>query len=934
MVSSPSNNNDSTTSYFYNGYRGQGLGNSLPPQMIPQKKKNKKFIEETLDILESIGIRQFKENIKFKDFYKMVRGELVYSDYLDIPPQLREVQKVREDFEIPTFLKHYDLIGIITNALTGEYMRNADKFVVTNTDEFASNEFERTRNDLLQAYVKEEFEKELNLRLITQGLNPNRNDFQSEEEQIQFMQQVQQAQQELTPPEIETYMQTKWTTKAAKWGEHTLENDRERFYMDEMSRNEFQDFLLTGRCFRHHYLGYDYYKPETWSPLNTFFSQDVETKYVQNGEYVGRVHFYTPSQIINKYGHKLSESQKKLVMGNRYYKYPESNIRDGSGSLKDGLETFNQQRVIAPHEQFLDQAFINNLQDELGIPLATSTTKDKYGNDVEMPAFFPRRNNFNTLGGNHYYAKILRGDLTLRSDLVQVTEAYWISYRRIAYLNYRTESGRLARQIVSEDILVDFLKENNIRQLTTATLEEIEGDPEKFENSLVWDYIPEVRYGVKLNPGHSYLKKPIYLGGEAMDHQLKGDSEVYDVQLPVSGYVGNSMALKIKPFQVSYNIVMNQLFNILEKEIGLFYIFDINFLPSEFKDYGDTEDTLMHLREIARDVGLFPIDTSKQNTRAAVSANQMTPQNMSLSSQMADRQSLSQFYKSQAFEQVGITPQRLGTPTTYETEEGVKQGAEASYAQTEVLFEQFSDYLKRTYDIHLNVAQYAQKTGKDIAVFYTKSDNTQAWLKFQDENFQNRKLGILPISNSKKRKELETFKGYLLNNNTLTNDVFSLASLITSDSIVELMEVAREERFRAQEQAQRDQQSQVQILEKEAEIEEQKEIAQWRREETSKEADRINKIEVERIESLGRAVDNDADGAKLDFINKSADIAIKKRNSEATVDLKEREIEGKKISDQQDRKIKMREINLKAQELREKVNKRKSDEFIARINKN
>ena len=74
------------------------VSSTLPPQMIPQKKKNKKFIEETLDILESIGIKQFKENLKFKDFYKMVEGKLVYSDYLDIPAQLREVQKVREDF--------------------------------------------------------------------------------------------------------------------------------------------------------------------------------------------------------------------------------------------------------------------------------------------------------------------------------------------------------------------------------------------------------------------------------------------------------------------------------------------------------------------------------------------------------------------------------------------------------------------------------------------------------------------------------------------------------------------------------------------------------------------------------------------------------------------------------------------------------------------
>lgn len=90
MVST-SNNNDYSTSYFYNGYRGQSLGNTLPPQMIPKSKKGTKFVEETLDVLESIGIKQFKQNLKFRDFYRMIEGKLVYSDYLDIPPQLREV---------------------------------------------------------------------------------------------------------------------------------------------------------------------------------------------------------------------------------------------------------------------------------------------------------------------------------------------------------------------------------------------------------------------------------------------------------------------------------------------------------------------------------------------------------------------------------------------------------------------------------------------------------------------------------------------------------------------------------------------------------------------------------------------------------------------------------------------------------------------------
>lgn len=90
-----------------------------------------------------------------------------------------------------------------------------------------------------------------------------------------------------------------------------------------------------------------------------------------------------------------------------------------------------------------------------------------------------------------------------------------------------------------------------------------------------------------------------------MPYQIKGDSDIYDIKLPVSGLIGNSMAMKIRPYQIGYNYCMNQIYNLLEKEIGMFFLFDVNYLPSEFKDQGTSEDWMLQLREMARDVGLY-----------------------------------------------------------------------------------------------------------------------------------------------------------------------------------------------------------------------------------------------------------------------------------------------------------------------------------------
>lgn len=925
--------------YWYGGGFNNGGGfTELPVQAIPTSKKNSAWIKANMDALERIGLKQLRENSVFKDFYRMVEGKMAFSEITDVIPQLREVEETLDDLKLPTFIKHYDLIGIIVNGLVGEYMLNIDKFNVTNVDEISTTEYERDKQNLVKKYIKEEFDKELNKRLIENGINPDpvSLNIKDPEELQKYIEFLDTKKEELTPPEIETHMNTKWRTKASIWGEHTLESDTERFYMDELDRKNLVDFLLTGRCFRHFRVGYDYYSPENWSPLNTFFSKDMQTEYPQKGEYVGRVHFYTPSQVVNLYADRLTGKQKEELLNQGKAK-DGYNTNYGSGGrygAEKVLEKHFGETHIVPHQNYYDYNFLKSIQEEFGVPVAETTFIGKDGSKNTVPSFLPDRFS----GGNnhrhsHLVAQSLRTDMNIRTDLLQVTEAYWVSYDKIGYITFEDDKGIMVQEIVTDELLKDFLKENNISQCKTKTLKEVEENPEI--NTIVWDYRPVVYKGIKIAGGFGCDIEPIYLDGVPLEFQLKGEgSAVFDVLLPVAGIIDTSLAVKFQPFQIAHNVAMNQAYNLMEKEIGMFFIFDVNFLPSEFKEWGDSEETLLHLRNMVKDVGMFPIDASKQNVRDGGGFNQFAVQNLSFGPMIAEKLQIADSYKQRAFEQVGFTPQRLGNPIKYETAEGVRNSQTASFAQTEIYFSKFSGFKKRALEMHLNVAQYAQKDGKDITVFYTKSDSSKSFLRFTDEHFPLRNLGILPISNSKKRKELENFKSYLLNTNTLGSDEMSLARLFSSDTMVELIEAARAERLRREQRTAEERQYQTNLIQQQAELAKQEKLEEWERTELSKQRDRDNRIDIERIEALGRAADNNTDTTNLDFINRTADLALKTDKLVSDRELAKQKLAVERDKNNKKANLDLEKLKLEVLKTKAQMERTKTDKYIAEINKN
>lgn len=131
------------------------------------------------------------------------------------------------------------------------------------------------------------------------------------------------------------------------------------------------------------------------------------------------------------------------------------------------------------------------------------------------------------------------------------------------------------------------------------------------------------------------------------------------------------MANRIQPYQIFYNFSINQINNILEKEIGKFFLGDINLVPSEYKDLGeDVADIWANLLDVAKSVGALTLDTSSQNTKGGVPFNQFAVYDLSQTEQLKTRMELAEWSRMKCFEMVGITPQVINGPNRYETATG------------------------------------------------------------------------------------------------------------------------------------------------------------------------------------------------------------------------------------------------------------------------
>lgn len=888
---------------------------TLPPQMIPLKdklKNDKRWAKNCMDSLETIGRQQFAQNLRLIENYEMVRGKFIYSHYIDSEEYADMIGQLTREFDLPSHLRHYDIISQVINTLSGEYQKRPDLFRAKAYDQYAQNNYLRTKTDLLLQWVMEEVNSYVDIKLAQEGLAPDQQQFNSEEELQAYEQEVQQRRQALTPSAVQKYMDTKWMDAAEQWANHQLEFDRQRFNLPELEKVEFEDMLIADRCFRHFYLTSTGYKQETWNTINTFFHKSPEVQYVELGDYVGRVTFLSTNEIINRYGFKMTQKQ---ILSLETAKKDSMSGKNGWQSEWSGLPP----NTIMPYENFPEQRMVTSA---LGFNPNTPYTSDQAILQAlgESPSL-----TYNT------------------TSMFQVTEGYWMSQRKVGKYTYLDpETGQPDTILVDETFALP-----NIEEIETSFMEFALGEDRP--GTLVWTWVPWVWTGIKINNQFSNLAEPIYLDLKPSDFQFKGDSNIYGAKLPVCGQIfhnrnaeSSSLVDLMKPHQIGHNVSMNQLYEIMQREIGRFMLMDFNFIPTG-KDWGG-ERNFEKLMLVARQLGVAPIDSSNSNAR---STNWQSAQMIDLdeSARMLSRANLATFFENQALKQVGITPQRLGSISASETATGVENAVSQSYAQTESYFTDFSNYKRRCLTMNLEIAQYVQAKEEEFVTTFIKSDMSRAFIQTTGTDIALSEFGVLVSNSQELIRQLETLRQLFLENNTTGASPVDLATVVTSNSPSEIKNqletswrISQEQKAEEMAQAERIQQAQIQ-----AQADQDARDKAFEAEQNQ--LDRQKDIFIAQVKAAGFAQESDMNGNQIpDALEVQRFNAELGQNSQDML-FKERQESNKLIESQRKSQIERDKMKLQKEQM-ENENKQKeadrklkkeeikSAEKIARMNKN
>lgn len=890
----------------------------LPPRIgvKPSKRKSKDYRKKMLDALEQIGYQQFVDNLeKFQDYYDMYEGRLANRELREMVHMPDDFFSQLEEADIPTWIRHYDFIGALINALVGKFIDMKQKFNVVEEGDEIQNDFLEFKKFEIESIAQEVIDNAVRIGMARRGINiDEQRQFNSPEEQQAYQAELEQIKESLTPKIVKTVQKfPNFKSMGVQWGENILDRDREK--LEQQYKELFKHWLLTGVCAKVTKVHYDSIKTYIWDSREVFHSKDMGEKLLNRYEYAGRFHFKTPSQVVEEYGHKMTESDKVKILseGGTYSDLFNGEFSDLKYSPKQSMDKFFHEKYWAGTPDYFSRQHVAKMEQYTGVPMGRVYSAGENGWE-SRPTFINNGgfNRYSTYGSN-----LIESRFSTRHDLCQVTEVYVRMYERVGWLTYEDELGTPTTTMVTEDILKDFLIENDIKQTLKVSFEDIvKGEQEL--NTLVWQSLPVYYEGVKVQGG--YLEEPMYICFDKLDYQIT-DISTFDVKCPVSGLVTNGIAQKLAPYQEGFNLMMNQIRHISETEVGTFFVTDIMNIASEYSANGeDTEGSLINMRNVAKRTKLLPISTNPENISSGGSPfNQFQAHNLSDIQGVQWRLQVADRYKMEGYSQIGLNPQQALAPTKYTNEEGIKMSNDSMNDQLADIYDTFNQFIKEDQIQHLNISHWMQSFNMDKTIFYTNGYNHNIFLDVsKDDRFSFRRIGLNISDDSRKKKDFETVKQYLLNQNTMGGDSLSFAKLVFSDTATELVQIAQEERAIAQQQAQMEHERQMEQLQLQAQQEEALAQANWEREEVTNQRNRVNKLEERKIDAAGRATDNNATSEQLNWLAAQADISIASAKESNRASEKQAELE-----------LKKQELAMRKEELASKLSSDLSKQEIA-----
>ena len=585
-----------------------------------------------------------------------------------------------------------------------------------------------------------------------------------------------------------------YTSIAEKWANHILTAQKAEFNTKEKSEDAFRDMLISAREFYHIYednskLGFNI---EVANPKTTWFLTTPDRKYISDptgrvqGAYAaGTVQVMELSEII--------ESVPDLT---------KDEIDHLRSSLQDyGLINVRESNLGNPNAIPGNDSIQYDTYDPLVLQTRMLIESEMKENNDGLRDFLGLTSNVSSFGYKYV-----------------VVRAYWISKKKIGKLIYLDEMGN------EQSLLVD----EHYKSGTIPT-----------QQSLEWGWINQWYQGTKIGPDIYHIKP----------YKLLNYCPIIGQVFEVKNTEAKSLVDLMKPFQVLYNVCMNQLYKLLEKEVGKVQLMSIRHIPIP-KD-GDAQDALDIWEMEARNRGVVFVDDSPENLKAPSSFNQFTSLDLTRTQEIQSRYTLAQQLKNECWELIGMSRQRMGSVSASESATGTNTAITQSYSQTEPLFVAHEYVLGQLYQSIIDASLYVESQKPQSTISYITSQGESAFVQVNGSDLKFRDLKVYLTNRPEDQKMFNELRGLsqaVIQNGGSLSDIIELYS---TDSVRQMKKVfttlkSRQEELEITKLQQQQQQLDQQQQQADAQIQAAQQAQQEKmaHDDYQNELDRINKKEI------------------------------------------------------------------------------------------
>lgn len=758
-------------------------GAVFPSQNVTLKEKqSKEWQEACMDAAEFKARQQYLKKLSLYENYRIGNNEMIKEHY---DPSNKDgenfdvLNQLIENTGVPDVVKNYSILQQPISTLEGEMDNFPDVFNVVGRGDIFESEKYREKTRLLKEWMMNEIQTNVQNALFESITSDEEADALFGDEQA-YQEAYNQQMSVLYPPQIQKYMNTEYRHVMEMWGQFELKDQFERFKLKKLRRIDFYHWLRVAQRFRHAKLTGKGLKIETLNPIFTFCEKSPNIDNVQEGHLAGYTELLAVPQVIDAYGDLMTDDELDSLQTSwkEYSKYYDKKRPDGSK-----IDYLNPN----------------------GVPYMTPVMSE----DPDFYSLFPSMMDANAVGRGMFTSpeELSKIDGTTntwhRENLLLVTTAYWKSQRKKGKLHWINPVTNLEEIIIVDE---SFEIPKYIKQIKNQKFNYNAGI-----DTLIWARETEIWQGIKISGYYStgFLKEPIYLSIKPADIQIG--------KLPIAGHFANninttptSFVDNGKSWQWLFNVLVNQTVLWVQTEILPFSVFSADMVPND-KDWGG-EDGFTKWLKIASNSGYAVVDKAPDANGRQDGGQFPREINLDRTTRIMTRINLALQIRELAYEQMGISRQRMGNITSSETATGIQQATTASGVQTSSWFTGFFEGEKEILQWQLDAAKYLQSKGLQPDVI-GKSELSMEALRMCMENEHLYDLHIYVTDSQEELRNLNLARQLALENNTSQMAMSDRIKLASSNSITEIVEELKESERQEIERGQQQIQLQQQQLE-------------------------------------------------------------------------------------------------------------------------